>query len=110
MSNYQECINLIGKVVSPVCLRVTNWISVRYAKKKYTFSYIKNALLRYSSRYGYTRIVNLLIENGANVQFKRDISLVHACKCGHLEIARLLVINGANCFLLEVLSTGTWIL
>jgi ankyrin repeat protein len=57
--------------------------------------------LSYAARAGYTHIVRLLLEHGADPNIPEDAApdgrpLFEACRANHLEVARLLLEHGAN--------------
>lgn len=49
-----------------------------------------NEMLKWSSRYGYTEIVKLLLENGADVHADNDYALEWSSSNGHTEVVKLL--------------------
>ena len=81
--------------------KFNNFRQVKKLLNKYNVNTVDRyqSLLMIACKYGYYKIVKLLLEYGAYIEFKNkyeETALIYACKRGHYKIVKLLVYYGAN--------------
>lgn len=95
--NYIEIVKVENKNnVNEIFSFINKNLDTDIFKKTYEY---KTTSLMYACEKGYKEIVELLIEKGANINFKDNnnwTALLCACRNGYLEIVDLLINNGAK--------------
>lgn len=64
--------------------------------------------LRRASKHGHIEIVKLLLENGANIHAGKDSALYVSCVNGHTDIVKLLVEKGADIYTTSALQQAAY--
>jgi ankyrin repeat protein len=78
--------------------KIREWAKISLQKNNWRHEYAGdiNELLWFSAAEGKIDFVEYLLENGADIHYKRDYALRWACYKGHIEVVKFLLDSGAD--------------